>query len=211
MVDEEIARHEAAHAVVARALGIQVLLATAGEDARVRTRYQDRDLEKIVTIDLAGLAMDASPEAASQDLRNATEHAERVVLMRHGTDRLTPDLRDEVTALVGRLRSTASTMVKENSAAIERVAAALAKGDLDQAGVDAAMATDALTFEEVDEVLASGAPELAAAFLQATEDFVESLQQISMAAGPWHEDVNEHAVMRPSRSTVCQMISGICQ
>lgn len=61
MTDAQTCRHEACHAVIARALGIQVLHATAGEDAHVRTRYQNCDLEKIVQVDLAGLAVDSSP------------------------------------------------------------------------------------------------------------------------------------------------------
>jgi hypothetical protein len=109
---KEIAKHEAAHAVVARALGIEVVHATAAaKDAHVKTRCRasPATLEKLAIVDLAGLAVDYSRAACEMDLRNATNHAQRVVLMRHGLaeDGLTDELRAEAAELVERLRVSA--------------------------------------------------------------------------------------------------------
>jgi hypothetical protein len=72
-------RHDACHATVARLLNIEVVHATAsGDHPHVRTRFQNRDLEKIATVDLSGLATDgSSPETIALDERNAVARCEQ--------------------------------------------------------------------------------------------------------------------------------------
>jgi hypothetical protein len=176
-------RHEACHATVARLLNIEVVHATAsGDHPHVRTRFQNRDLEKIATVDLSGLATDgSSPETIALDERNAVARCEQSVLMRHGTRTITPDLRDEVTALVNRCAQAATKMVREHKPEIERVARALSAGGvLDQAAID--MAIDG----ETDE--ASKSEQIAARLVEALQDAIETLQEISEAKGADDED-----------------------
>lgn len=104
--------------------------------------------------------------------------------MRHATRTITPDLRDEVTALVNRCARAATKMVQDHKPEIERVAAALSAGEtLGQDAIDAAiMATD----EQPDE--ASKSELIAAALVEALQDAIETLQDISEARGADDED-----------------------
>src|SRR4029077_20751062 len=110
MADETIAvaKHEAAHAVVARALGIQVVHAIAGDHPNVRTGYRPSDTEKVVAVDLAGLAVDFSTDdAIEKDMTNARKRAREAVALRHGLAEdaaLTPALRNEADELLARQR-----------------------------------------------------------------------------------------------------------
>ena len=84
-VSADNALHEAAHATVARLLGIPVVEASAVLPSPcVRTRHRIAELEKITMVDLAGLCVDTTPEAIETDLANAKQHAQRLVRMRHG-------------------------------------------------------------------------------------------------------------------------------
>jgi hypothetical protein len=178
-----IARHEACHAVVARVLGIQVKEAVTGERPHVTTRYQECDLEKVVTVDLAGLAMDSTPEAVAKDMRNAQQRAREAVLVRHGHDLAEDQLEAEATELLARKRAEAADIVFKHDAEVGRVAAALASGaTLGQAGIDDAIAAP------------ERAEQIAAKLVEACQDFVEALLQISEARGPDHENDLERAI-----------------
>jgi hypothetical protein len=143
--------HEAAHAVAARRLGIQVLAASA---SNVRTRYRDtpQAAEHLALVDLAG------GEAEIQHLRRtawlvdeqqASERVLRLVHRRLGLGAgapVTAAHRREASALFYEFCGKASDLVKQNWAAIERVAAELADGKvLTGADIDALMAPAAET------------------------------------------------------------------
>jgi hypothetical protein len=63
---DAIALHEAAHSVVARKLGIEVMRASAAaENPGVRTRFRDSQIADDAVVALAGLAVDYSSEACA--------------------------------------------------------------------------------------------------------------------------------------------------
>jgi hypothetical protein len=196
-----ICQHEAAHAVVARALGIQVTHATAVDRPHVKTRYRTCDLEKVVAVDLAGVAMDTSPEAIAADMSNAQRNARQAVLVRHGLAEdaaMPPSLESEVTELLSRQRAAAADLVTEHRNSIDRVASALADGaPLNQTEIDAAMA-----------LVPENAATIADALITATQDFFETLMQITEAAGADAEDDFERAcnVIAHQQKIACEVL-----
>jgi hypothetical protein len=144
--------HEAAHAVFASGFSdgaLQLVSATAGEDARVRTRWRSvtvaqdvKTLEKLALIDLAGRAAELRQlrEASLSDEANAMARVLALVMLRHGCPGAEPDdaMKGEAADLLECLRTRAEQIVEANWPAIKRVAAALAGGGtLNAAEVDA--------------------------------------------------------------------------
>ncbi len=155
-----VAIHEAAHATIARVLGLNVKRAAARPgDARVVTKYRvnvpkaqwAQTVSKLLLVDLAGCSAERRAtgkfpdgKAWQADRRNAISRALRlVVLDEHqlDDDELNDSHRDEAEAIVAALRPTAAALVEEPWAQIERVAAALAdRRILTGSDVDALMA-----------------------------------------------------------------------
>lgn len=138
-------------------------------------------------VDLAGLAVDTAREAIGIDLANAQRHVQQSVRMRHGMaldgGMLPPALEDETRTLLARLRTSAADLVAKNRDAVGRVANALMAGTtLTQAEIDGAI----LAPEKADQI--------AARLVEATQDFVEALLEISEAKGLDAEDDFERAV-----------------
>ena len=144
--------HEAAHAVVARILGAEILRAAAGKDAVVTTRHrrgstaaeEAASAAKSALISLAGPAAERR-WAGAIDARNAADHALRIVQLRRGLDggaEVTAEVRREVAAVLEKLRRQAESLVSEAGPLIDRVAAAFADGPLSQAQIDALLELD---------------------------------------------------------------------
>ena len=152
-----VAAHESGHAVVARSLGVDVVRASAKlRAAGVVTRWRRADrlvgdiMRKSCLVALAGPAAEAvaigriEDGAARADERNAMSYALRLLLDEQDVQNdaeLNDDHRAQARALVGLLRARAAALVEKNWPQIERVAAALAAGEvLDQSRIDALMA-----------------------------------------------------------------------
>jgi hypothetical protein len=123
------ADHEARHVVAAKKLGLVVERACAADgDARTNYSCWPRDLEKAVTVALAGpVGGDPDPD----DEASAYQRAEHFTRLHHGIAldaAPSAALRTEAAAIVERSRRTAARLVAENADAIRRVAAALADG-----------------------------------------------------------------------------------
>jgi hypothetical protein len=150
--------HEAGHAVIARALGFQVVRAVAREgDSGVRTKYQlggtaaeaASTLEKLAVVDLSGQAAECRSLrclAWATDEANATQRALRVVLLRHGLEgcaEITEALRIEAAELMTTLRAMAAALIEMNWPIIEKLADALEGGEvLVKADIDALIGPD---------------------------------------------------------------------
>lgn len=182
------ATHEAAHCVVARLVGLPVVSASAAlPEPCVRTRHRPLyDLEKVAQVALAGLAVDSAPEAIEADLRNARQYAGQLVLIRRGLSgrvKLTDELNTEVAELVERLRASSAALVEENRDAVDRVASALMTGaTMNQADIDEAI----LAPEKADVI--------ATRLVEALQDCIEALLEVSAARGADAEDDLERAV-----------------
>jgi phosphate uptake regulator len=184
------ATHEAAHATVARLLGLPVVSATAAlPKPLVRTLHRplvSLDLEKEAKVALVGLALDSTPEGIEADLRNARQYAGQLVLIRHGLAggvKLTEELKAEVAELMERLRISSAALVEENKDAVDRVARVLMTGaTMNQTDIDAAI----LAPEKAEQI--------ATRLVEATQDFVEALFEIGEAKGADAEDDFERAV-----------------
>lgn len=176
------AKHEAAHCVVARLLNLPVAEATAAlPDPHVKTLHRLVDLEKVAMVALAGLCIDSAPEAIAMDLANAKQHLGRFVRARHGValdgGTLPPALEAEAAAALERAHAATRVLVEENEAAIGRVTELLmADVEVDQQAIDAAISAP----ERADAI--------AARLFEATQDFVECLQEVTVARGPDLED-----------------------
>lgn len=137
---ERVAAHESRHAVIARKLGLEVKRAVAGDEACVTTRYQMRDLDKVIAVDLAGTIGDPSTTACDADEASASANAMRLVRLRRGMaeDGAPSEAAlADAAAVVERARQRAAALVALNMDAIMRVANELAKGGvLDGAAID---------------------------------------------------------------------------
>ena len=143
-----VSAHEAAHAVIARVLDLEVVRAAAGKDAGVLTRSRlsrmataaevMATLERLALVDLSGpvaerrhlgdaCSADELRDAASADEANALSRARGIVLERKVKS--VDALRIEAAELVEKLRARAASLVEENWPAIERVASALSGGE----------------------------------------------------------------------------------
>ena len=92
-------------------------------------------------------------------------------------------MKAEVAELVERLRASSAALVEKNRDAVDRVAAALMTGaTMNQADIDEAI----LAPEKADVI--------ATRLVEATQDFVEALLEISAARGADAEDDFERAV-----------------
>jgi hypothetical protein len=150
-------RHESAHAVIARALNVQVVRATVADGAPyVRTRFRYgpntpasvmiRSLEREAIVALAGAAVEQEMEAAADaDQENALHQCLRIILLQDaiGDDHLTDISARQLARaeeLLDQLLEKAVSLVNATKPAITRVANALAeRGELDQAEIDAAI------------------------------------------------------------------------
>jgi predicted pyridoxine 5'-phosphate oxidase superfamily flavin-nucleotide-binding protein len=145
---DAVSVHEAGHAVASRILGIEVLVAAAGANPEVRTRFRTTDLEKVILVDLAGAAAELFQNDSTsaghewqKDETNALSRALRILLRKHGVAEVTDALRADAAELVESLRAPAAALVEENWPAIERLASRLAAGGvLGQSRIDALMA-----------------------------------------------------------------------
>lgn len=196
------ALHESCHATVARLLGLPVISATAAlPKPLVRTKHRVLDLPKIAQVDLAGLAVDSEPVAIEMDLANARKHVTQWVRLQHGLPldgKVPPALEGETADLLERLRVSTEEMVKNNRPAIDRVAAVLMKGTT-------------LTQQDVDAAILGGPEQanlIAARLAEAIQDFVSTLQQITIAGGPDHEDDFERAlgVIERQQKLACDVL-----
>jgi hypothetical protein len=134
---EEIAAHEASHAVVARFLQIPVRYASL-DPPQIETdcEWTQLNYRRSVVIDLAGYSMTNS--GGEIDEQHALLRCRKVVAMRYH-----PGNRSSAMILKKRLRAVADRLVREHKGTIERVAGELLRrGRLEQA--------------EIDEVIAGG-------------------------------------------------------
>ena len=134
--DHLVARHEAAHAVIALRLGIAVDTINLDPDsAHVVTRHrrgrtradQAKALANLAVVDLVGHVIE--PEYGAADMRNAKDCCEQITRLRHCVGDgapLTPELADEARRLLVGLRAHAAALVEKHRAEIEQLAAALA-------------------------------------------------------------------------------------
>jgi hypothetical protein len=140
---EELARHEAAHAVIARLVGVEVRVATIGPDGpRISTRYHPDEIAidaRSALVDLAGVCMERESPPARADIRNASRRCGKIVRARHDADTMTAAaLETEAAILFGRFGIRAAALVDDNRALIDAVAAALIRrGELTGDQVDA--------------------------------------------------------------------------
>jgi ATP-dependent Zn protease len=151
-----VALHEAGHAVVAAGMvgAVQVVSASAGAEAGVRTRYRPSASAeeamamnlRLAVVDLAGMAAEwiLLRAAWKTDEENALRRCLGIVVLRRGLNPgadITAEMRKEAAELVEELREQAAVLVEERFAAIQRVAEALAGGaTLDGPGVEALIA-----------------------------------------------------------------------
>jgi hypothetical protein len=138
--------HEAAHAVVARALGVQVVrLVAAGDDPHCRTRWwrPRNDAEEIDAMERQALIVLAGEVKWSKRIRSRRARQTDATPWRiasappcRGWHRGRRRVRSAVCA--GRIRVKAAALVEANMPAIARVTDALAeRGRLDQADIKA--------------------------------------------------------------------------
>ncbi|MGO9049545.1 MAG: hypothetical protein ACLP19_05230 [Xanthobacteraceae bacterium] len=136
----QICAHEAAHATIARLLGVEVIQATADPaDPHVRTRFQNTVpmLAKLATIDLAGAAMEEGHGHGEADEANAAARCAQMVGMAFDGDPFEV-LQQKSSVLLEELRADAKRLVARHVSEIAIVTAALAeRGQLNQAEIDA--------------------------------------------------------------------------
>jgi hypothetical protein len=139
------ALHEAAHAVIARHLGVMVLHAIAeGDNPHVRTRSpwgpddvtKVKTLERQAIIDLADAAVEDDPksEAASADIANAIKRCEQII-----------DVvgRGDAAKLLSGLAERAAEIVIKHRPEIDRLAERLAEaGEMSGEQIDAILVSD---------------------------------------------------------------------
>lgn len=132
-VDTAVAVHESGHAIVARALGIDVM-STSAIGALTRTRWRGGTAAlAIPMIDLAGPAAEHAYLRRTvwrADLENARRRVLQIVALRHGVE--------DADELVARLAAQAAALIEQNWSKIEIVAAALSEDQtLSGADIDA--------------------------------------------------------------------------
>jgi hypothetical protein len=124
----QTALHEAAHAVVARVLGVRVVRATVDPPCvRTKQGVSEDDLERLIIVDLAAMAVDSSAYACVPDEENASRRCREIVRLRHRLAMdaiMAPGIH---AAILRRQRSYAFALVHKHQAAVQRVAEALAE------------------------------------------------------------------------------------
>ena len=97
-------------------------------------------MERLAIVDLAvAVAEEELPAARDVDERNAMSRCLEIILMLHGGERAELIGRQWIEAerLFDQLRTRATALVQQHRPAIDRVAQALAGGELSQAEIDA--------------------------------------------------------------------------
>lgn len=145
-----VALHEAAHAVTARVLGVQVVHAiAAGDNPHVRTRFRRsrtreetiNSLKRLVAVDLAGPVIEEDPnsEAAETDRCHAFARTKKVIALKDGVavDELDDIQLADASALYQHLAKEAAALVKDSWPLIARLAHRLDElGEMSGAQVD---------------------------------------------------------------------------
>jgi hypothetical protein len=132
------ALHEAAHATIAKLVGIEVVSVSIDEsNPHVRTRYRPgrtvaeriAALERLAVVDLAGTAIEPPPASAG-DERNARRRIEQIIMLQYGLndgDKLNTEQLAKAAELRRQLFAKAEHMVAANLRSIMDEAAQLSR------------------------------------------------------------------------------------
>jgi hypothetical protein len=135
------ALHEAAHAVIAKVVGLRVASASIRPgNTRVKTLHRSDDADadwRLGTVSLAPLTIEPDPGRCASDQRNAFRHAQKVALASMAFDEAYTGLPAAAKEVLEEMHEIAARLVHENIETIGVVAAMLSRhGVLDEAAID---------------------------------------------------------------------------